>query len=130
MIEATVKEVDGVQFIDKVKIVSWERKYGIPIQEVGAELFRESRTRNILESLMLEEVDYDFARKTIYFAQRPVNDIVYRFIKFSISVYWHSLWFLHDNTGMFKQIPENECFSWRYFTPYVWYRRLRGQKGI
>ncbi len=122
MIEVTAKYVDGVNFIDKVKIISWERRHGIPVQQVDYKVLKEPLVKSILKSLMLEEVDYDPCCRITYFAQRPVNDYVFKLIKWSFSVYWYLVRWLYNNARMFKQIPSGEMFSWRYFTPYTWFK--------
>lgn len=124
MIETTIREVEGVKFLETVKIVSWETRKGIPVQEVDAEVIGETWWEGIRKMLMLEEVEYDFSRKTYIYAQRPVNDITYKVVEFIGRFYWKLMRFLYDECRVFKGIPAGEMFSWRYFTPYVWYRRI------
>lgn len=125
MIEVTAKEVDGVRFIDKIKIVSWEKRNGLPVQLVDDRTWREPEVKRMLKMLMLEEVDFDFCCRIHIYAQRPVNDICYKVILLGIHLYWKTIRFIYDNGRVFKQIPEEQMFSWRYFTPYVWYRRIK-----
>lgn len=127
MIEVHAEYIDGVQFITKVKIISWERHLGLPVQEVDRRLLKEPRIKDVLRSLMLEPVDWDYSRAIRYYAQRPVNDLVYKAVKLAYLVYWLLIRVLYKHARVFQQIPEREPFSWCYFTPYCWLKSIQAR---
>lgn len=128
MIEVSVKYVDGVQFLDKVKIKPpYEYRNGVRVELVSGKMADYPLIKKTLKSLGLKKVDRELRRRVDIYASYPVNFIRYKVIMFLWRCYWVTVWWLYDNARMFKQIPEAQVFSWRYFTPYVWWVSLKGK---
>jgi len=124
MIEISVREEEGVRFIDKVKVVSWEKRKGLPVQLIDELLLRVNPEMDrILKMLWLERVDEDENHPVVIYAQRPVNDLFYLLLKWWCGIYFKVIRFAYRELRVFKQIPPGEYFSWRYFTPYTWLKR-------
>ena len=120
MIEITIKYIDGVQFLDTFKIVSWEKVDGVNAQLVSRKLINQSYTNHIIRTLGLVKVGYDASMRADIFVKKYGLSRLY--LKLS-KVYWRLVRFMYDNCRLFKQIPLGSEFSWRYFTPYTWIKK-------
>jgi len=128
MIEITIKHVDGIDFIDKVHILEPDKIWhGIGVHMVSMRV--DKQAAGFLNLLGLRKVYFDCNYKAYYYARTPFAYYV-KGAEFLCRIYWVLIRWLYDNARIFKQIPEGELFSWRYFTPYVWYKNLRRKYGI
>ncbi len=126
MIEVKAKYVDGVQFVNNVRITPpYEYEKGVRVEIVDRRMGKETEVLKVLRSLGLKQVGTDLSRRADIYASYPVNFIRYKITMFLWKSYWLSVWWLYDNTRMFKQIPAGEIFSLRYFTPYCWWIFLK-----
>ncbi len=127
MIETTEAINDeGVRFCSKVEFVEpYEYKNGVRIEKVSIRLHdRVPETVLLLNSLGLRRVGIDPCYDAYIYASYPLGYIQYKLIRHLLTGYWWLMKFLYNNARMFKQIPPAECFSWRYFTPYTWVKKL------
>ena len=129
MIETTINHVGGVIFYSNIRILEPDgKRYGVPVHYISQRLEeREPEVMVYLKSMGLRKVGYtpNIGGGSFEYAQYPKAYIAYKVLKRLWQVYWGLVRFLYDNARFFKQIPEDQCFSWRYFTPYVWYKNLR-----
>jgi hypothetical protein len=126
MLKTTVKYVDGVRFIDKVRFLDMdERRHGIPVHYVDDELLRNTDgLETVLKLHGLWKVDFAYERKASIYTHGWVNFVVFKIVDAVFTLYWPTIRWLYDNARIFKQIPTGTMFSWRYFTPYVWFKGL------
>jgi len=132
VITTEVKLLEGVRFIINVKLEEpFEHKYGVRIERISGRLLAESKEfRIILKALGFRKVEEEPWTDNIIYVQYPVCYIRYKAIQALINAYYKTILFLYDNARLFKKIPEGEQFSWRYFTPYTWFKALwdKGKK--
>jgi len=121
MIELTTDSIDGINFIKDFRLVEpFERENGVVIERITQ---NNKRTMlPILRALGLREVGFDHLYRCYIYAHYPLPFFWYKAVKFSLKAYWRVIRFLYDNGRIFKQIPASEPFSWRYFTPYTWFK--------
>ena len=126
MIETTVNTVDGVMFYENIRLLEPDETIGgMGIHWIPDRVVRdEPELIRAIRALGLKRVGFDYCRDSFEYAHFPMPYIPIRLVQFSLRVYWKTLRWVYDNARVFKQIPANECFSWRYFTPYVWYRGI------
>ena len=128
-IEVTMREVDGVRFLDRVRILEPDMKRkGVGVHLITHQIENMDFHRELmmsLESLGLRKVDYLQEYRAFAYVQYRLPFIVYKVVGWSWTAYWRTIRFLYDNARMFKQIPPGDCFSWKYFTPYCWYRSIK-----
>ncbi len=133
MILTTVKTIEGVQFISDIEIVEPREKiHGVYVELIGYNLSHSAKELpSILHKLGLRHTGYDINRDSYIYAFYPWGYYQYKIMRVILKAYWWSLWFLYNNTRVFKEIPHNEVFSWHYFTPYVWvkicYKKIKTQ---
>lgn len=129
MITTTVSQVDGLNFIVDVKLEPpFEYRNGVRVELVSSRVLVEApECKLILTALGFELVDFDLVTDSYIYAQLPYRFIQYKVVSFLLRFYWWSIRFLYNNARMFKQIPQGERFSWRYFTPYVWFSIIRSK---
>lgn len=127
MIETTIKEVDGVRFFDSARIRETDGTInGVPVHFIQwREVDRNPEIIKLLQNLGLHKVGEDYNCARDYFAQWPFPGIFFIINTFLLKCYWKTLRFLYNNACMFRKIPDNEMFSWKYFTPYCWYKGVR-----
>ena len=122
MIEITTKTVDGVNFIFDFKIVEpRDKEYGLSIEYVDWRC--EKEVKPILYALGLRRIGERLERAVSIYAFYPWGYFQYKLIIGLARIYWRVIAWLYDNARLFKQIPEYERFSWKYFTPYTWLKR-------
>ena len=117
MIEITTDEIEGVKFIKLVEPI--ERRCGV--EKVSCRLLT-SEMEFALKINGFRRGEFIPFMDAYEYIQYPLPYYWYRTVNFILKGYWKALKFLYDNARLFKQIPEGECFSWRYFTPYVWFK--------
>ena len=121
MIEVTSKTIDGVSFIDKVRILEYDGKYlGIPVYHVSLESAKQLPLKAIGLKKWAYNVDYqaDFYTTRWWFVLAKPTLWLWH-------LYWTVIRLLYDNARFFKEIPSSQPFSWKYFTPYVWVKKVR-----
>ena len=124
MIEVTVKNMEGVTFYSKVRVLEPDfYRNGVGVHRVSRDTDKELIFA--LRALGLRKVDYDASYHEDLYVAFPISYLRYKVVEAVFKVYWHVIRWLYDNMRFFKQIPREERFSWRYFTPYCWYRRIR-----
>lgn len=131
MIETTIDEVDGVQFLKDIRILEPDDTVG------GMGVYRiddktavwNPEVMRAIKVLGLRRVGRQVEWRANLYAQFPIPFLPIKLVQFALRVYWATIRFLYDNARVFKQIPPNQCFSWTYFTPYVWFRKLKGDKN-
>ena len=127
MIEGTISQVDGVDFYTNIRILEPDEKIG----GMGVHrITRDTREHNpefmrSIRAMGLREVGYDLSYRSFLYAESTKSYITIKMVQFSLRLYWWNIRFLYDNARFFKKIPEGECFSWAYFTPYTWFKGLR-----
>ncbi len=130
MIETTINEVDGVRFYSGIRILEPDDTIGgFSVHYISDRVaMREDAFMRGIKVLGLRKVGRDAAIEggSDAYAQFPTPYIPIKVIQFLLRVHWNAVYWLYDNARVFKQIPEAECFSWKYFTPYTWYRKFRG----
>ena len=125
MIETTVDTIDGVQFLKNVRILEPDDT----VSGMGVHFIPDRATRydhelmRAIRILGLRRVGRRVECMADLYAQFPVPFIGIKAVQFALRIYWVSIRWLYDNARVFKQIPENGCFSWKYFTPYTWFKK-------
>lgn len=129
MIGATTRFVDGVQFIEGIRILEPDDTIGgIGVHLISWSIIDQApEFMRAVKALGLRKVGEDICRAVDQYAPYPIPFLGIKLVQFALKVYWLSIWLLYDNARVFKQIPEGQCFSWSYFTPYVWYKGLVGK---
>lgn len=126
-IEVTTDTVEGVSFIRDVRLVPpFERMNGITVELVRASLLLHPQVREALKAVGLKEVGYAEHQGAVIYAHSTPSFLLYHIVYCFNKSHWAIVKWLYNNARMFQQIPEGEAFSWRYFTPFCWYRRARG----
>ena len=127
MITTMIDEVDGVRFYTNIKILEPDyRKFGVGLHWVSDRLIdNEPEVLRYLKAVGLRETEYDISMRAFGYAQYPLHYLHFKVVEFLFKRYWWCIRWLYDNARVFKQIPPNETFSWKYFTLYCWYKRLR-----
>ena len=128
MIETTISEVEGVRFYKNIRILGPDDTVGgmgvhiIPDRV----MVRDPELMRAIRVLGLKRVGRDMCRAggSELYAQFPMPYFAIKVVQFALKIYWATIRWLYDNARVFKQIPESECFSWKYFTLYVWYRGI------
>ena len=117
MIEVSVKVVDGVRFIDTIKVVPpYYTRNGVKVELVHYNIIREAQP--ILGILGYKKCGYDIITDSYIFVPTWYHKFIYKILEFLLLLYHRSIWFLYDNARLFREIPPGECFSWRYFILY------------
>jgi len=126
MIETTIDHVDGVTFYKNIRILEPDDTIGgMGVHLISWRLIdQDPELMRAIKVLGLRKVGEDICVRADRYAQFPLPYLLIKLIQFALKIYWHSIRWLYDNARVFKQIPENQCFSWTYFTPYVWYRKI------
>ena len=130
MIQISQDYVDGVSFISDIKIIEpFGYENGVQVERISNNCLKSS-TRRILKALGMRKVSDGqmFDRDCEIWVAYPVNYYRYKMTHCLLRGYWKTVRFLYDNARIFKAIPPGECFSWRYFTPYVWYKQIFKRK--
>ena len=128
MIETTEAVNDeGVRFISSVKFAEpYDYENGVRVEKISKRLLDQvPETALLLNSLGLRKVGKDLWFDAYVYASYPLGYIQYKIVRHILMGYWWLMRFLYNNARMFKQIPSGGCFSWRYFTPYTWFKRKR-----
>ena len=125
MIETTVDTIDGVQFLKDIRIVEpIEKRHGVPVELVSWRLADNNpEFIRALKLLGLKKIDFDPSYRADVYAKFPISYIRLKITMAALHTYWAIIRWLYNNARVFKQIPENGCFSWRYFTPYTWFNK-------
>ena len=128
-IETTMREVDGVRFLDRVRILEPDMKRnGVGVHLISRKLVKMDENKELMMSLRtygLRRVDYLPEYKSFAYVQYHVPFMIYKIVGWSWSAYWKTIWVSYDNARLFKQILPGDCFSWKYFTPYCWYMSIK-----
>lgn len=133
MIEITIKMVDGVEFIDKVRVLEPDLKWhGVGVHKVDPVWADKFGGHLRLRALGLRRVNYDLQYHSYYYTA-TIPAILSIGVEYLFHIYWACIRWLYDNARMFKAIPAEECFSWRYLTPYQWivglWKKLKSKSG-
>ena len=125
MIEVSIKHLEGLNFMADVKIVEpREKRNGVYVEYVDERLLDSSlEFKFILRAIGMRQVGEAFEKRAYIYGFYPWGYWQYKVIRHLARVYWMLLLWLYDNARMFKQIPPAEMFSWKYFTPYTWFKR-------
>ena len=130
MIETTIRTIEGVQFIENIRILESDDKlHGVPVHRINSRVLENDELMRTIKAKGLREVGYDCERDEALYAQFPVNFFKAIILNTLFAEYWAIVRWLYDNARVFKQIPPGTMFSWRYFTPYCWCLKLRGKNG-
>ena len=126
MIEVAVSEIEGVQFYTNIKILEPDEWIaGMGIHRIHNKVVRgESQFMRAIKVLGLRRVGEQPEYKAGIYAQFPLPYIPIKVIQSWLKIYWWVIRFLYDNARIFQQIPPMYPFSWAYFTPYTWYKRI------
>ena len=126
MIETTIEAIEGVNFVTNARFVEpYEYENGVRVEKVTSRLLlRSPEIKGLLKVMGLREVGFDYPLDAVVYAQYPTGYFIYRVVHQLVVAYWWAIRFLYKNARLFQQIPEAECFSWRYFTPYVWFKKI------
>ena len=129
MIESTIETIDGVHFLKDARFVEpYEYENGVRVERITQRLLdRSPETEGLLLIMGMRKVGFDYPYAAAIYAHYPMGYFIYRTIHHLLKGYWWVLRFLYNNARLFQQIPPAECFSWRYFTPYVWFRAIRNK---
>jgi len=129
MIETTISEVDGVRFYKDIKILEPDDTIGgFPVHYIPDRVrLRDPELMRAIKILGLRRVGRNAAIRggSDAYAQFPRAYIGVKVVQLGLRIYWGIIYWLYSNARFFKEVPSSECFSWRYFTPYVWYKKLR-----
>ena len=129
MIETTISEVDGVRFYKNIKILEPDDTIGgMGVHYIPDRIaMRDDEFMRAIKAMGLKRVGRNIAIRggSDAYAQFPVPYIGIKVVQILLRVYWNTIYWLYSNARFFKEIPPSECFSWRYFTPYTWYKKLR-----
>ena len=130
MIETTIREVGGVRFYENIRILEPDyKKFGIGLHWISDKLLMRGDTEFLryIKAVGLRQVEHDPSMRACGYALYPMSYWRFKVVEFLFKCYWWSIRWVYDNARFFKQIPAGECFSWRYFTPYIWYKKMRGK---
>ena len=128
MIEETVAVNDeGVMFLSKLRFIKpFDYENGVRVEKINGRLLRQVPGYKIMLNMLgLRKVGVDPYLDADTYALYPWGYIQYKAVQHILTGYWWLMRFLYNNARMFQQIPTGTCFSWRYFTPYVWINDLR-----
>ena len=127
MIEVSVNEIDGVRFLRDIKILEPDKvEHGVGIHFIPLRCnYDDKEVLRAIRLLGLREVGFDLSRRAFEYAEYPMPFYWYKFVEFLLKAYWAVIRWLYDNARVFEQIPPNMQFGWSYFTPYVWYKKLK-----
>ena len=131
MIETTEAINDeGVRFISKIRFVEpYEYENGVRVEKVERrQIEQEPEAALLLNSLGLKRVGFDDCWDAYIYALYPIGYVQYKVVQHILTGYYWLVKFLYNNARMFQQIPVGTQFSWKYFTPYAWLRRLYGKE--
>lgn len=129
MILTEVKQDEGLNFIVDVKEVPpYEHRNGVRIELISERLLNQSpEFKLILTALGYELVGLDECTPCYIYAKLPFRFIQYKIARLGIRIYWWTVRWLYLNARIFQQIEPGYYFSWSYFTPYVWARKLKAK---
>jgi len=121
---------EGVSFISKVEFVEpYEYENGVRVEKVDRrQIEGVPETVLLLNSLGLKRVGFDYSWDAYVYTPYPIGYIQYKIAQHILTGYFWLVKFLYNNARMFQQIPVGTQFSWKYFTPYAWLRRLYGKE--
>tara|TARA_Y100000310_G_scaffold343107_1_gene449231 strand:- start:2835 stop:3221 length:387 start_codon:yes stop_codon:yes gene_type:complete len=127
VIETAIKTVDGVDFITNIRILEADDTIGgFSVHRISdCVIRREAHIMQAIKAMGFKRVGRDMRYRSDLYAQFPIPYIQIKIMQFVLRVYWNALWWLYDNARMFKEVSPTEAFSWKYFTPYVWYKKVR-----
>ena len=126
MIEITVDEIEGTRFLKDFKLVEpLEKRHGVVVERVSCRELQDENFNLALKLMGFRRGELIYWYDAYEYVQYPIPYYWYRAVNLFLKCYWKVLKFLYDNARLFKQIPEGECFSWRSFTPYVWFKKLK-----
>lgn len=127
MIETTIDQVDGVTFYKNIRILEPDTTIGgMGVHYIPWMLTdRDPEFMRAIGVLGMRRVGESVSWRAGEYAQFPLPYLLIKLVQFALRIYWYSIRWLYDNARVFKQIPENQCFSWAYFTPYVWYKKIK-----
>ena len=120
MIASSIRTVDGVNFIDKVEFLEPDGYIsGLSFHYVP------KNTIDDLKPFMgsYRVIDFQPNCRSYRIARRPFPYLPIKLCLLMGRSYWFVIRFLYDNARFFKQIPDGQRFSWRYFTPYTWFKK-------
>lgn len=126
MIEISTKTVDGAVFISGLKLCEPDTRIGgigvhyIPEHYLTTELLVALR----LLGLKRVGSEPEFLSDCYLYTRGSLPRMVVRSTRLALKFYWMVIRFVYYNCCVFQRIPECQPFSWRYFTLYIWYRRL------
>ncbi|KKN74709.1 hypothetical protein LCGC14_0387510 [marine sediment metagenome] len=127
MIVTTVKEIDGVKFLINIRILEPDDTIGgFPVHYISDRTtYRDTQFMLAVKLMGLKKVARaaNIGGGSDAYAQFPIPFIGIKVTQFLLRIYWHIIYLLYSNARFFKEIPQGECFSWRYFTPYVWFKK-------
>lgn len=127
MIETTEAVNDeGIRFLGKIRFCEpYDYENGVRVEKVTRRFLEQSpELSHILRTLGLRKVGFDFCYDANVYAHYPMGYVQYKVTHHLFTGYWWLVRFLYNNARIFQQIPPAECFSWRYFAPYVWIKKL------
>ena len=125
MIEITIRVVDGVRFYGNIRVLAPDiKRYGVGIHLLNESIVQDAELMRYLKIVGLKKVGYDFSLRSGEYTETTRSFLWYKAFNRFFVVYWWCIRWLYDNARVFKQIHEGTMFSWKYFTPYVWYKGL------
>lgn len=127
MIEDTIAiNEEGVRFITSMKFVEpYDYENGVHVEKISRRLLAQAPEISLLLNGMgLRRVGTDPCLDAVVYAEYPLGCIQYKIASHVLIGYWWLMRFFYNNARMFQQIPPAQYFSWRYFTLYVWVRKL------
>jgi len=129
MILTEVRQEEGLNFTIDVKLVPpFEYRYGARIERVDEKLLANSpEFKLILTALGFKKVGLDEDSPCYIYVQKPFRYIQYQIGRFMVLGYLRAVRWLYYNARIFQQIPPGYRFSWSYFTPFVWAKKLKAK---
>ena len=100
-----------------------EKRYGIDTWEIFSYEMCPT-TEEACKKEGLRKVDYSPFTNGIIYTHYPFDYLRYKILHFLARIYWQVSFFLYREARFFQHIPEEEVFSWKYFTPYVWAKKV------
>jgi len=117
---------EGVRFMTDIQLVKpYEYRNGVMVELLSCSRLKDAPDIELsLRRLGFKRVGFDPDFDAYQYVRYPFGYIRYKIVSKLMKGYWWLMRFLYNNARMFQEVPRGERFSWRYFTPYVWMRKL------
>lgn len=129
MIEVSIDEIDGVRFYKNIRVLEADDKVnGVPVHNILRHWSLDGEFIRAIKALGMRKIGIDYYRDADLYVTSNLFAWQFKVNGLALKVYWVVVKWLYNNARFFKMIPPEERFSWRYFTPYCWYRAIKAKR--